>query len=861
MKKNTPILKLNLAPKLKRPLSLFNPLDYLQLLYWVFYFPQAIRWYLETYGERDSVELRLIIQSFLIMLIVPLLAGKVAENLGISFNWVGAAIGVIIGVVFGVVFRRVFRVAIGVAIGVASGVASSVAIGVAFGMASSVAIGVAIGVASGVASSVASGVAFGVAFGVVFGVAFGVASGVAFGATLGAILGVVFAATIGVGILRPENWLLGLPNLLPFFNLSQLFPRVTTIPLPYLAKRLETSLLQDWYQGVENINQVLFFSLQFISVSKSVNQALTKLPKDELICSCAYLTENIYDLSIIYFSSASLIEKLKLEFIENIFIIPKFLRNIITNKINADLKFDTLVQVTAAIFWLLTQEELVKDKNIFNQVRSIPYGEEIFVLYNILVIINYRKEIEIFNNINLPNLPPEPYLYPTIWTAINKLYQVITEIQNINNNPSPVLRSLALNRAISELNEILENAGNLPRVGKKSIVKIAEDWKKLLEGIAKEVGTITITEEIPNPYIIGNPVIGKLFVGREDIIRRLREIWLNPNELQSVILYGHRRMGKTSILRNVVEQLADKIAVIHVNLLLLGSCSNGLADVLIKISADIEQQLNIEPPTDQEFLQLPERTFERYLKKVLKELQNHRLIIALDEFEKLETLMNTGSIPPNFMEYLRGLVQMDKKLGFALAGLHTLEEMTADYFAPFFASVINIKVGFLSYGATSQVLANPNDEFLISYNTDTLQLICQLTCGQPYLVQLIGFQLVSRYNDLAFELMRKIEPVFTVEDVNAIINEEFFQRGRYYFTGVWGQAEQGALGQQQIIKVLAPEKAGLSYEELKEKTQLTDEQLEEAINTLKRHDVIGEKDLKYSISVELFRRWVVDYRD
>ena len=39
------------APKRKKPLSLWNPLDYLQLLYWVFYFPQALSWYVETFGN------------------------------------------------------------------------------------------------------------------------------------------------------------------------------------------------------------------------------------------------------------------------------------------------------------------------------------------------------------------------------------------------------------------------------------------------------------------------------------------------------------------------------------------------------------------------------------------------------------------------------------------------------------------------------------------------------------------------------------------------------------------------------------------------------------------------------------------
>ncbi|MGV2389991.1 MAG UNVERIFIED_CONTAM: hypothetical protein LVR29_22205 [Microcystis novacekii LVE1205-3] len=41
MKEST-VPTINLAPKLRRNLSLWNPFDYLLLLYWVFYFPQAI---------------------------------------------------------------------------------------------------------------------------------------------------------------------------------------------------------------------------------------------------------------------------------------------------------------------------------------------------------------------------------------------------------------------------------------------------------------------------------------------------------------------------------------------------------------------------------------------------------------------------------------------------------------------------------------------------------------------------------------------------------------------------------------------------------------------------------------------------
>ncbi|WP_315791781.1 hypothetical protein [Fischerella sp. JS2] len=53
------------------------------------------------------------------------------------------------------------------------------------------------------------------------------------------------------------------------------------------------------------------------------------------------------------------------------------------------------------------------------------------------------------------------------------------------------------------------------------------------------------------------------------------------------------------------------------------------------------------------------------------------------------------------------------------------------------------------------------------------------------IVQLVGFLLVRRYNDYIFEQGRTRNPTFTLEDVEAVINDpKLFQQGRYYFDGV-----------------------------------------------------------------------------
>ena len=419
-------------------------------------------------------------------------------------------------------------------------------------------------------------------------------------------------------------------------------------------------------------------------------------------------------------------------------------------------------------------------------------------------------------------------------------------------------RSSALNRALGELTTILNTADTLPKAEQGLIIDIARNWQQQLLQIAGEVGEIAITKPVNNPYVIGDPVMGNLFIGREDIIRQLEELWLRGIQLQSVVIYGHRRMGKTSILRNTANSLDNQVKVAYVNLLKLGDVTQGVGEVLMAISDEISQVVNILPPNDDDLLKLPELTFNRYFEKVIKNLSGG-LIIAIDEFEKIEDLIKAGKISPDFMGFLRSLVQAHSQVAFAFAGLHTLDEMTADYFQPFFASVLPIRVGFLSRGATGEILANPAiEDFLLDYTPEALDKIYDLTYGQPYLVQLVGFHLVRLYNNFVFEQGKPRESVFTVEDVEAIVTKpEFFQRGSNYFNGVWGQAgENNDNTQQVILSHLAKHTAGLNINELIELTGIDETDLQNALEVLKRHDVIVENQGYWTIIVELFRRWV-----
>jgi len=743
-------------------------------------------------------------------------------------------------------------------------------------------------------------VVFGVVFGGAFGVVFGVVFGVGYGVVLSVAYGVAFGVVFGLAVCRLENWLFSLwLSLFKPLNKGWGFVHVTAIPVWGLTSQVKTWLRQDWSTGVHNINQLLAYTLQFIPVVKAVNWVLQESPPDQIIWRVAQLAENPYDWKLIRYASASLNARLKWETLDIFRIFSLFLSrkketqdHSIQYHSITDIRLDTQPRAVAAGFWYLYKEEPQKAAPAFAVVRQLLYGEEMYRLAETLAVFSQASEphtIAISREIetlNLTAIPPvEQSLRPTSWQAIDSLNQVLEEVRIVQKTASRNARSLALNRAQGKLQTILEQKENLPQPERDLILKIAENWQEALLQIAGEVGNVTITEPVRIPYVIGNPVEGSLFVGREDILRQLEELWTEANRLQSVVLFGHRRMGKTSILRNINACLEDGVKLAYVNMLNVGNAPQGVGEVLMAICDEIAEIMNISPPADEDLLKLPYPTFRRFLQQVDKMLaespqtplqkgglreespqnslekrdlrEGKGLIIALDEFEKIEDLINAGKIEPGFMGMLRTQVQASPRIAFAFAGLHTLEEMTEDYFQPFFASIIPIPVSFLSRGSTAQLLANPDEDFILDYQPDALDFIYDLTCGQPFLVQLVGFQLVRHYNQEMFETGKKRDPVFTVDDVEAVINDpEFYQRGRYYFTGVWGQAAQDVPGQQDILQVLAPYKSGLPVEMVREITGLDEEVLLEAIKGLKRHDVVEEKAGNLRILVELFRLWV-----
>jgi len=96
---------------------------------------------------------------------------------------------------------------------------------------------------------------------------------------------------------------------------------------------------------------------------------------------------------------------------------------------------------------------------------------------------------------------------------------------------------------------------------------IALHWRHI---IAEYLTTLTSTphteQEIDNPYIFGLPLAEyhELFVGRGDIAARIEQLIVDRRR-PPLLLYGQRRMGKTSLLRNLGRLLPSNTVLLFVD--------------------------------------------------------------------------------------------------------------------------------------------------------------------------------------------------------------------------------------------------------------------------------------------------------
>jgi len=291
--------------------------------------------------------------------------------------------------------------------------------------------------------------------------------------------------------------------------------------------------------------------------------------------------------------------------------------------------------------------------------------------------------------------------------------------------------------------------------------------------------------KIGKVYTVG-PSLGRgsdLFFGRENIFEFIEDSINAPTTTRPVLLLiGTRRMGKTSILKQLPERLQDR-AYIPVFVDCQRIVSSGIEGFLWQLCNAISEglkliNLSIECPSLADLKHQPEFVFEKeFLPKVWERIGDRALLIAIDEPEALCDLIQSGRLEPGTFTYLRSLIQSQEKIAFVIAGTPHMEEQIARYESAFFNMTKSRRISFLKREEAVRLVTEPVKPYSMVYDELVLDEILRLTACHPYFLQLVCDCLVDHCNETKRSYV-------TNQDVWDVQNS-ILERGGGHFGFIW----------------------------------------------------------------------------
>lgn len=521
---------------------------------------------------------------------------------------------------------------------------------------------------------------------------------------------------------------------------------------------------------------------------------------------------------------------------------------------------------------------------VFGEWRDLLHGEEIYQSWRLAETAIHCENLQQVSKLRdefAPLFEIEVPLRPQIVTVFRRLRDAAQDASAFLTGEHELTRRDALLKAGGVLEEARQLANEVYEPERSLLLAVIEHWRRMFAIEGGRVAEQREVETLPNPYVAGRPIRpedGRLFVGRKDEFRSIEE------KLQTgvgVVIWGQRRIGKTSMLLHLPGHLSHDLLPVYLNLQMLMANSTG--GFLYAVAREIVKQMSgrlrgavpgavatgssastqiestgslplpvLHLPSAEEFASEPYLSFNHLLEDVERQLQpGQRVVLSFDEFESLEERVKSGKIEPEIFAYLRGVTQTGRGFALLFAGLHTLEQMTREYWNPFFASVQTIRVSYLSELDAEQLITDPIEQFPLSYEYEAIKRITDLTRSHAYLTQSLCHNLVNRLNDPLHRSQKAKR-----EDVDAVIEKTLESSGYYFDDFVWGWSKEN----ERIALSLLAEIEGEASFAIVEK-HLGQEASLEATRKLVGRDILSERtsengELVFRFQIPLARMWV-----
>ena len=265
-----------------------------------------------------------------------------------------------------------------------------------------------------------------------------------------------------------------------------------------------------------------------------------------------------------------------------------------------------------------------------------------------------------------------------------------------------------------------------------------------------------------NPYIAGAPVLNyNMFYGRRPLLKQI----MNTLHNNSIMIYGERRIGKTSFLHQLHE-LLPKLEDPHFQFVPVFIDLQGVKeshffatmeqDIALALEAKGIRLEETSQPIDARQFTKRIRLYINHLKETCEKIP--KLVLLLDEVD----IMNGFSEQTN--QQLRSVFMKGfaKHLVAVMAGININTTWKSEG-SPWYNFFEQIELKPFSIEQAKSLIKKPVKD-VYHFQKDAVNRIIQVTQGKPYLIQKICVNLIAHVLN---ENRRKI----TEKDVNSVFSE------------------------------------------------------------------------------------------
>jgi WD40 repeat protein len=369
-------------------------------------------------------------------------------------------------------------------------------------------------------------------------------------------------------------------------------------------------------------------------------------------------------------------------------------------------------------------------------------------------------------------------------------------------------------------------------------------------------------EALENPYVAG-PALSEErgFFDREELMR-----WVESELRQPVskvlVLRGQRRIGKTTMLKQLQRSLPrDQFLPVFFDLQAQGQ--EPIKSVLVDLAGEMADSAGMKPKgSRRQWLPKTEdnsRVFRReFLPSFLSRVSPARPVVLLDEFDVLEDASTANTL----LQFFSKLTTEQPKLAFVIATGRDPADLSKDYSA-IFKGALAQEVWLLPEADAHKLVRQAEVNHTLDFTEVAVNHILALTHNHPFLTQLLCHQIWQRAFDSRVEHQAEdaLVPIVDVSDVDAAV-EDALKTGELQLTWFWDGLSDAEKVYISALAQTSERKTSISEDEVLEVLsrhagRFHTYQVDLAPQDLVKRNILERTgDRKYLFVIELIRRWV-----